>query len=152
MGLPPSWREYLGYEDILAQVRGWLAMFGVICVAIGLLFSLGGIWHWGKDCWDRWRMPRRLKAEIMKLSKQELACLCRYIHEDVMTRFLPCDGIVFSLVRRKVLYRVSKPASIAGMGVRATYNIQPWVLETLERWPGLKKHILTMSTTHSNGD
>ena len=140
VGLPPSWREYLGCEDILVKVRGWVAMFGVICFSIGLLFCVGKVWNWLNGLWDKWWMPHKVKAEIKELSRQELELLADYIHGDVMTLTMDFDnGVAASLVNRRILYRADNYLILAS---DVPFNLHPCVNKILERDSDLKQRIL----------
>jgi hypothetical protein len=141
ISLPETWRVYLGYDQIIAPHRGWFSITSLIFCVYGLLLILVELWSLIKDKWITnwqfyWRAPQKLQA----LSSDEKRYIAKYLKKDASSLdFSVSDGIVNSLQLKSVIYL---GATRSKYGDVFPWNLQPWVLEAIQRKPLLKDEIL----------
>ena len=139
VGLPESWREYLGYEDAIKPYRAWVSLAGLASGVYGLVLLIAGSKPWIVRKWEEWRLMRNAPSVLGRLSPEEKGCLSRYIEGNSTCYFSISNGVVGGLVAKVILWRSS---NLAVRGDVFAFNLQPWVFKSFERWPDLKKDIL----------
>ncbi len=143
VGLPQSWRAYLGYQELIAPYRGWLSVAGVACLVYACFISLAGVSPWVQRKWSNWRFRRTAPKRLRALPSQEKGCLAEYLARDASTLYFSLgDGIVRGLEGKGVIYRASEVSMINDV---FGYNLQPWVLSAVKKDDALAKEIMKCS-------
>jgi len=138
--LPFPWREYLGYEGVVQQYRGWINLIGMGLVVFGF-----GLSTWNSGA----RIRRGLRIFVMKrcpdkalrgLSRQEKECLAQYVKHDEVSRPQYRSHGVPKLMAWKGF--LTAPSDLRPQENLAHYVLEPWVVNGLSKYPEVRRDIL----------
>ena len=137
--LPKSCREYLAYDELIRSHKGWISLVGICAGIYGFIMLMPDGLNWVQGKLIYWRLSRNPQKILCKLAQDEKECLAKYIRSNVSSLdFHIGGGVINGLEEKMVVYRA---ADISTHGSYFAFNLQPWVLNALEKYPELKDDI-----------
>jgi hypothetical protein len=144
VAMPKSYQKYFGYDEIIKPYRGFISLAGLASGVLWLVtvFTklIALIYPPIVKKWKQWRFDKKAPDILRNLTAQEKSYLAKYITKDVSTLdFMFGDGVINGLRRKGVVYQAS---SVSKQFDYFDFNLQPWVLKTVEKYSDLKDDIL----------
>lgn len=140
VALPKSYREYLGYDELINSYRGFISLSGLASGVLWVVAICKKFIAIIIKKWQEWRFDKNAPNILRNLTTQEKSYLAKYIAKDVSTLdFEISDGVINGLQKKCVVYQAS---SISSHHYNWDFNLQPWVSNALEKYPDLKDDIL----------
>jgi len=143
LALPEPWRIYLGYDELIKPIRGWISLValvsGVLWLVAILTKFMALIYSFVGGQLENWWFRRKAPKILYELSRQEKQYVAKYIKNDVTTLKWSLEaGVIEGLRAKHVVYLASRMGRLSGFA----FTLQPWVTKALEKHSDLKDDIL----------
>lgn len=144
IGLPQEFQKLLGYDEIVKNHKGYIALIGVISFTFYITWLLIKITKQIVSLFERKLEDRRFTKNgpniLRRLTRVEKEYVAKYIAEDATTIAWPLeDGVIKLLEQQAVAFQA---ANYGRYMDGLEYALQPWVREVLEENQDLKDEIL----------
>ncbi len=130
---PAGLSKVLALDPILQSYGPWVGAAFLLSVALLVAHGLAWLFTSRSSPLRMWWHFRRRRGSLKDLSPEEKEILRLYLTGDTVSHsFEIHDGVVSSLVQKRILWRASE---IASSYTTFPFNIQPWARKYLRKRP-----------------
>lgn len=138
--LPEPLRKFLGYDDLISPYRGWFSLAGLAFAVYGFVMLIACLQPWLLGKLEEQKLRKSAPKILKKLSAEEKSYIARYIKQNTSSLdFRISDGTIKGLEAKDIVYCATQ---ISVSFDYFAFNLQPWVLDSLDTNPDLKKDML----------